>query len=562
MPIPLHILTGFLGSGKTTLLNRYLADPQFANTAVLINEFGAVALDHLLVESVDEEIVLLESGCVCCSVRDDFTSALLNLSARRDERLRFDKIVLETTGIADPNAIHQLLLGDAMLQTRFRHAGTVAVIDGVFGQRNFDRHPEAVIQAVVANGLLISKGDLASAEDIELLENRLHDLNPAALRDQRGSLTELLDRCVGEQVMTRQIDAAKIPVKLAPGQHSGRFSTFTLTHRKPVDSNDLNAWLEALLFARGDDIFRIKGWVWVKGERFPVIINSVCQALYSPTQLAKWPDRRPSTSLTFICKDFFREAAERSFYSVCAPQQKQVAPAYMNTSKNAHRQANSPVRRTVFPGVSSRVLNALQAKRRIEAFRLWHVWCLHNPWSLASMIVDSWEILNLSQSDQLLDAVADVIGPDIILFNSQLVSVGADVSTDWRNDISQFPVEPVSGAVARLPLGEVSGISFRNRSGRRVEALADQFIVHNAGVDYRYTSSNNNGIFHEIVFRYFPATSRYIRDPAHRHHRWLAAAQPLINHPRVPLWLARGDDHANNDFVTGFQTKAAYWTVA
>jgi len=300
------IITGFLGSGKTTLLNRLLRHPDMATAAVLINELGDVGVDNLIVDRLDEDVVLLESGCVCCSVRDDLTAALLRLHQRAEsgELPDFDQVVLETTGIADPASILQLLMSDALICARY-HLGTVTtVVDACFAPANIDAVPEAARQVLMADRLVISKSDMVEQSAIDSLRDRLANLNPTASRH----LSEDVDPATLFDV-TDQRDA-RIPSSLV--NHGQRYSTFQLRWSEAVDWRDLETWIEGLLSARGEDLWRIKGLLNIRGEPQPLVFQSVQHSVYTPTKLAQWPGDGPRSELTFITRHFSRKAAIQS----------------------------------------------------------------------------------------------------------------------------------------------------------------------------------------------------------------------------------------------------------
>ena len=180
--LPILVLTGFLGSGKTTLLSKLLRDPDMANTAVVINEFGDVGLDHMLVESSDEDTILMDSGCLCCTIRGDLVDTLRGLFRKRvtGDVPEFDRLVIETTGLADPAPILHTLMNDPLICARYRLDGVLTTVDALHGLSQLDAQFESVKQAAVADRILITKTDLASATDVEALRARLRGINPAA----------------------------------------------------------------------------------------------------------------------------------------------------------------------------------------------------------------------------------------------------------------------------------------------------------------------------------------------------------------------------------------------
>ena len=322
--LPITILTGFLGSGKTTLLNQLLSAEDSADIAVLINEFGATGLDHLLVSALEEDIVLLESGCVCCTVRDDFSASLLMLYDKREKRLipPFQHVILETTGIADPVSIHELILSDRDVRERFFCKQIITVVDAVYGASNLDRHLEAVKQVSVADKIIISKTDLCASSRVGKTQVRLRKLNPLASMLCSGREPVKPDELIGNEnnpdILSVHDQSQRYPHTEhlpAPG-HDRRFSTFSLRWPETVDWDDFTAWLEALLIARGGSIHRLKGLLRVHGETQPTVIQGVQHSFYPPTKLEKWPGGGEKTELVFITSDFTRQAAINSLSDV------------------------------------------------------------------------------------------------------------------------------------------------------------------------------------------------------------------------------------------------------
>ena len=299
----LSIITGFLGSGKTTLLNRLLRDPRMAATAVLINELGDIGIDNLIVDEFNDDIVLLESGCVCCSVRDDLTASLLNLfsASEQGEIPHFDQAVLETTGIADPASILQLLMSDKSVCERYRIGAVVAVVDACYGPENLEDIPEASRQVAMADRLVISKTDLVSEARERLVQKELEEINPIAPRYRSAEATP-------QQLFTGA-PTHDVNSDLAGTLHGERFVTFQLGWDEAVDWSAIECWIEGLLSARGDDIYRIKGLVNIAGEDRPTVLQSVQHSVYAPSHLSTWPGGEPHTELTFIARHFSRKAA-------------------------------------------------------------------------------------------------------------------------------------------------------------------------------------------------------------------------------------------------------------
>lgn len=309
-PAPVTILTGFLGAGKTTLLNRLLRHPDMAGAAVLVNEFGEVGLDHILAEAVRDDTVLLPSGCLCCAVGGDLARALRELIPRRVSR-----VVVETSGLADPAGVVQTVMSDVMLARHYRLDGIVTVVDAVNGMASLDAHEEALRQAAMADRIVLAKTDLAP--DPAALRARLATLNPGAaiLEAVRGAIEPA--QLVGGGFLAIEDRPERVRAWIdeaawgRSGAHDGRIHSFCLSFTEPLHWQGVGMFLEMLVGTRGESLLRVKGLLNLVGQDRPVAIHGVQHLFHEPELLAAWPegDSRHSR-IVFITRDLDRETIE------------------------------------------------------------------------------------------------------------------------------------------------------------------------------------------------------------------------------------------------------------
>jgi len=340
-PFPLTIITGFLGAGKTTLLNCLLRDPSAADALVIINEFGEVGLDHLLVERVDGDMLVMSSGCLCCTIRGDLIATLEDILRRRDNgrMAPFGRVIIETTGLADPVPVLHTILLHPYLALRFRLAGVITLVDALNGSATLDAHEEAGKQVAVADRLVLTKTDLLGGQDAPHdLRMRLARLNPGAVLVEaaqgHASAAALLD--AGPYDTEKKIpdvrhwlNAEAFASANSHGhsthehdvnRHDARIRAFCIRHEEPLPPTALALFIELLRSAHGPNLLRVKGIVADAGDPSrPLIIQGVQHVFHPPLRLPAWPDADHTTRIVFILRDLdhaFVEALWRAAASI------------------------------------------------------------------------------------------------------------------------------------------------------------------------------------------------------------------------------------------------------
>jgi G3E family GTPase len=342
-PIQVSLLTGFLGSGKTTLLNKLVKHDDMVETAVLINEFGEIGLDHQLVERIDENTVLLNAGCLCCTVQGDLVNALSDLFIKRvkEQVPYFRRVLIETTGLADPAPIIHMLMTAPVISNRYALDGIITTVDAVNADSQMNRHEESVKQAAVADRIVITKSDLVEPEALAALEARIGKLNPGAPRF-RAVMGEIAPDTLFDTGLydpkTKTVDVQRWLREESytaedndhghdhghdhhdhahnVNRHDASISAFCITRDEPIDWEAFVAWVRILIGQHGEKLLRIKGILNIAGRDKPIAVHGVQHMFHDPVELAAWPDDDRRSRLVFITRDLDQSVIEEKLDSL------------------------------------------------------------------------------------------------------------------------------------------------------------------------------------------------------------------------------------------------------
>ncbi|MBP5243195.1 MAG: GTP-binding protein [Succinivibrio sp.] len=342
--IPVNIITGFLGSGKTTLLNHWVNSEDFKDTLVLINEFGDVGLDHELVESVDSSVVLLQSGCICCSLQGALVDSLATnfIKAQRGDIPKFKRVIIETTGLADPSGVIGTLNGDDFLLDHYYHDGTITVLDGMFVRDQLKKQYEAVKQIALADIVIVSKTDLIESDELDAIYEITAKINPAAkvFPAVKGNISPKILFDIGpyknaDQAFDKKVTSwlnfksPNLASSIRPATvnstigvskpriiaHSD-IDSFCMEFDKPIEALALLSGISTVQEQYGDSILRIKGIIDLKDQEKPIVIHGVQGNLYPLSELHSWPNGQRHSQLVFICRASVMDQIKHMFKQI------------------------------------------------------------------------------------------------------------------------------------------------------------------------------------------------------------------------------------------------------
>jgi G3E family GTPase len=334
--IPVTLLTGFLGSGKTTLLNQLLSDPKMHDSAVIINELGETGLDHILATQVESEhiadnTVLLNSGCICCSLKNELADTMRDLFFKRALQAipQFNRLVIETTGMADPGPILGNLMNEPVIESTFRLDAVVVTIDSVYGLKQLQENTEALKQAAVADVLLLTKTDISNSDEIKALQEKLAEINPGASQHliQHGKINpdSIIDvglfdptgKVATPQRWLRAPSKTSQPKGTLPQKaHQDGITSFTVTMPKPLNWRDLKPVILKLCQTHGSKLLRLKGIIHAEDQPAPLAIHAVHFTPYPPTLLEGWDEDEAISRIVIIGKEIDESEIRKALMQV------------------------------------------------------------------------------------------------------------------------------------------------------------------------------------------------------------------------------------------------------
>ncbi|MDG2475306.1 MAG: GTP-binding protein [Paracoccaceae bacterium] len=541
------LLTGALGSGKTTLLNKLLSSTKLRGSMVLINEFGDIGLDHEIVREVTEDVLLLSSGCLCCSLkgdlRDELTGIVEDLNSGKLPPVS-GPIIIETTGLADPIPILKLINSDEVLQHHMGITNLITVVDAINIQTQVEEFPEVANQVAFADILAISKTDLASIVDQSSSNTIIDQMNPLAKRlelKNEDSIGDLISSITSLKKRSNTIPTPKRKINL---NHGEEISSFVFEIERTVKADDFFLWIQLLVQSQGERLLRMKGIISFEDGTY--YVHSTGYLFYPREPVGEIYKRNPG-KLIFISRGLTKESIEKGFRAICEHQtlttetvirpEKELMPARFKYLD-------------IKPALRKK-LNRIFSEKQIDYLSPYLFWGVHNPWSLSSNYFDSWAILEICEDEDILLEVRKVLGNNVNLIGSEIVTE----KTPWldhQGDISiaqeasYIPVEAERSVACRIPLFEFSAFSSDSK-----------IILHN--LSQTWSCNKNLRKWAHLVLYFSDSNMLFNRSKLHPANINGVIQRPLANIAAMPIWLVSGQDGSKNNYVTGYDRPKAEW---
>ena len=537
------LITGALGSGKTTLLNRLLQCQELSGSMVLINEFGDIGLDHEIVREVKEDVLLLSSGCLCCSLKgdlqDELTAVVESLTA--GEIKIKGPIIIETTGIADPVPILQLINTDEVLSCHLIVNHVITVIDTLRCHRQVEEFPEIDSQIALADLLVLSKTDLASVADQTRVISLISRLNPLSKRFEITRTGEIQDLV---SAILQRGDEYDLPVEL-PARHGHRnlieIDSFAFEFEGRVSHGTFFQWVQFLIQSLGERLLRMKGVIAFADGSYSV--HSTGPLFYPPEPLGS-DASQVNGRLICIGRGLERFGIERSFRQMCLgePVPRRELDRCIRLNGNSE-----PIYASTYMQVHSRLAEVFthEALTKVSSF---HHWDVHNPWSVSAQYFDAWSVLEVCENPELVAQITGILGPNINLIGSELITQDTYWLSQSRgiriaDEARYLPVDPDRSVACRIPIYGLDAY----RPG----------TIHQLSVDWICPDTSRDWACLTLYF----ADSDVLFDRSNTHPANICCnlERPLANSAAMPIWLVSGHDQPGNNYAIGFNRPRPEW---
>ena len=514
---------------------------------VLINEFGDIGLDHEIVREVTEDVLLLSSGCLCCSLkgdlRDELTGIVDDLNSGKLPPVS-GPIIIETTGLADPIPILKLINSDEVLQNNMCITNVITVVDAINVQSQVKEFTEVANQVAFADIVAISKTDLASIVDQSISNKIMNQMNPLAKRlelNKEDNIEELITSITSAKKRSKVIPTLK---RRTHSNHEEEISSFVLEIGGTVKLDDFFLWIQLLVQSQGERLLRMKGIISFEDGTY--YVHSTGYLFYPREPVGEIYKGNPG-KLIFISRGLTKESIEKGFRAICENQ------ILASESAMIPEKELIPVRFNyldIKPEMTKK-LNRIFSQKQIDYLSPYVFWGVHNPWSLSANYFDSWAILEICEDEDILVGVRKILGNNINLIGSEIVTE----KTPWlvyqgdrvvAQEASYIPVEVERSVACRIPLFEFSG------------SLSDsKIILHN--LSQTWSCNRNLRKWAHLVLYFSDSNIHFNRSKLHPANIKGVIQRPLANIAAMPIWLVSGKDGANNNYVTGYDRPKAEW---